>query len=72
MYSKLAFSVADAVAMFAMAAAPVVYYRSRLAHARMVAAGDLRYRLLFEKHPHFTIFPGECIEIMPVLPIPGA
>jgi hypothetical protein len=27
---------------------------------------------MFEKHPHFTIFPGECIEIMPVLPIPGA
>jgi DNA/RNA endonuclease YhcR with UshA esterase domain len=27
---------------------------------------------LFEKHPHFTIFPGESIEIMPVLPIPGA
>ena len=27
---------------------------------------------LFEKHPHFAIFPGESIEIMPVLPIPGA
>jgi hypothetical protein len=27
---------------------------------------------LFEGHPHFTIFPGESIEIMPVLPIPGA
>lgn len=27
---------------------------------------------LFEKHPHFTIFPGDSIEIMPVLPIPGA
>jgi hypothetical protein len=26
---------------------------------------------LFEKHPHFTIFPGDCVEIMPVLPIPG-
>ena len=26
---------------------------------------------LFEKHPHFTIFPGESIEIMPVMPIPG-
>ena len=25
---------------------------------------------LFEKHPHFTIFPGEAVEIMPVLPIP--
>jgi YCII-related domain len=26
---------------------------------------------LFEKHPHFTIFPGESVEVMPVLPIPG-
>ena len=26
---------------------------------------------LFENHPHFAIFPGERIEIMPVLPIPG-
>lgn len=26
---------------------------------------------LFEKHPHFTIFPGDAIEIMPILPIPG-
>ena len=27
---------------------------------------------LFENHPHFVIFPGESVEIMPVLPIPGA
>ena len=26
---------------------------------------------LFENHPHFAIFPGERVEIMPVLPIPG-
>ena len=26
---------------------------------------------LFEKHPHFTIFPGEAVEIMEVLAIPG-
>ena len=26
---------------------------------------------LFEDHPHFTIFPGETIEIMPILPMPG-
>lgn len=26
---------------------------------------------LFENHPHFTNFPGDSIEIMPVLPIPG-
>ena len=27
---------------------------------------------LFEGHPHFTIFPGDSVEIMPVLPIPNA
>ncbi|MGH8316492.1 MAG: hypothetical protein ACREUL_00745 [Steroidobacteraceae bacterium] len=27
---------------------------------------------LFENHPHFSIFPGDAVEIMPVLPIPGA
>jgi hypothetical protein len=26
---------------------------------------------LFESHPHFAIFPGEAIEVMPVLPIPA-
>ncbi|HVA13577.1 MAG TPA: hypothetical protein VNF99_10030 [Stellaceae bacterium] len=26
---------------------------------------------LFEQHPHFTIFPGESVEVMPVLPMPG-
>jgi hypothetical protein len=26
---------------------------------------------LFENHPHFAIFPGESVEVMPVLPIPG-
>jgi len=26
---------------------------------------------LFEQHPHFTIFPGESVEVMPVLPIPS-
>ena len=27
---------------------------------------------IFEKHPHFAIFPGDSVEIMPVMPIPGA
>ncbi|HUO44813.1 MAG TPA: hypothetical protein VMT94_07885 [Burkholderiales bacterium] len=27
---------------------------------------------LFENHPHFAIFPGESVEVMPVLTIPGA
>ena len=26
---------------------------------------------MFEGHPHFAIFPGEAVEIMEVLPIPG-
>ena len=25
---------------------------------------------LFKDHPHFTIFPGDGVEIMPVMPIP--
>jgi hypothetical protein len=27
---------------------------------------------MFENHPHFAIFPGEAVEVMPVLSIPGA
>lgn len=26
---------------------------------------------MFEGHPHFSIFPGEAVEVMPLLPIPG-
>jgi hypothetical protein len=26
---------------------------------------------LFENHPHFTIFPGDAVEIMECLPLPG-
>jgi len=26
---------------------------------------------MFAHHPHFTIFPGDSVEIMEVLPIPG-
>jgi hypothetical protein len=26
---------------------------------------------MFENHPHFTIFPGDSIEIMECLPVPG-
>ena len=25
---------------------------------------------MFERHPHFMIFPGDAIEVMPVLPVP--
>jgi len=27
---------------------------------------------LFRQHPHFAIFPGDSVEIMEILPIPGA
>ena len=26
---------------------------------------------LFEQHPHFSIFPGDAVEIMPIMAIPG-
>ena len=26
---------------------------------------------LFERHPHFTIFPGDAVEIMELIPIPA-
>lgn len=26
---------------------------------------------MFEGHPHFAIFPGDAVEVMPILPIPG-
>ena len=34
------------------------------------AASQEEAARLFENHPHFSIFPGEAIEVMPVLPIP--
>jgi hypothetical protein len=27
---------------------------------------------MFEGRPHFAIFPGEAVEVMPLLPVPGA
>lgn len=27
---------------------------------------------MFENHPHFSIFPGDGVEVMPIMPIPGA
>lgn len=27
---------------------------------------------MFLNHPHFTVFPGEAVEVMECLPIPGA
>ena len=45
----------------AMAAYVIVQAESHEAAAR-----------LFEKHPHFAIFPGDAVEVMECLPIPGA
>jgi hypothetical protein len=25
---------------------------------------------MFENHPHFSIFPGDAVDVMPVMPIP--
>jgi hypothetical protein len=44
----------------AMSAFTVVRAESHEAAAKM-----------FEAHPHFAIFPGDSVEVMPVLPIPG-
>lgn len=27
---------------------------------------------MFENHPHFAIFPGEGVEVMPIMPVPGS
>lgn len=34
------------------------------------AASQEEAAKLFENHPHFAIFPGEAVEVMPVLAIP--
>jgi hypothetical protein len=45
----------------ALAAFTVVRAESHAAAAR-----------LFVNHPHFAIFPGDSVDVMPVMPIPGA
>jgi hypothetical protein len=42
------------------------------AFAIVRAASHQEAAKLFENHPHFAIFPGDSVEVMPVLPIPGA
>ena len=41
------------------------------AFAVVRAASHQAAAAMFEKHPHFAIFPGDRIEVMPVMPIPG-
>jgi len=40
-------------------------------YALVVAESHEAAARLFENHPHFTIFPGDSVEIMECLPIPG-
>jgi hypothetical protein len=42
------------------------------AFAVVRAASHEAAAAMFENHPHFTHFAGERVEIMPILPIPGA
>lgn len=47
--------------------------RNHLAGYTIIEADDIEAAAaLFRNHPHFTIFPGDGVEIMPVLPIPSA
>jgi hypothetical protein len=47
--------------------------RNNLAAFTVVrAASQQEAAQLFMQHPHFTIFPGEGVEVMEVLPIPAA
>ena len=55
------FQVGSQKGMYGVAAFVIVRAESHEAAAK-----------LFQQHPHFTIFPGEAVEIMPILPIPGA
>jgi hypothetical protein len=53
--------------------------KSGIADVRNAVAGYVVVRAesheaaarMFENHPHFAIFPGEAVEVMEVLPIPG-
>lgn len=41
------------------------------AYSVVRAASHEEAARMFEGHAHFTFFPGETIDIMPILPIPG-
>lgn len=45
---------------------------NQLAGCMVVRADSLEAAAkMFESHPHFMIFPGDAVEIMPILPIPA-
>ena len=55
----------------AVSAAGVADLRNAMtAYTTVRAASHEDAARMFENHPHFTIFPGDSIEVMEVLPIP--
>jgi len=47
--------------------------RNNLAGYVVIEADSLEAAAaMFKDHPHFSIFPGDGVEIMPVLPVPGS
>ena len=47
--------------------------RNHLSGYVIIEAADIdAAAAMFKDHPHFTIFPGDGVEVMPVLAIPGA
>jgi hypothetical protein len=56
-----------------VSAAGVADVQNNLAGYIVVEAEDhAAAARMFEGHPHFTIFPGDGVEVMPCLPIPTA
>ena len=56
-----------------MAAGGVTDIRNNLAGYVIVRAeSHAAAAQLFRNHPHFMLFPGDSVEIMECLPIPGA
>ena len=52
-------------------AAGVADVRNNIAAYVIVEAADHEAAArMFEAHPHFSIFPGDVVEVMPCLPIP--
>jgi hypothetical protein len=55
-----------------VSAAGIADIRNNIAAYIIVEAADHEAAArLFEGHPHFSIFPGDGVEVMPCLPIPG-
>lgn len=53
--------------------AGVADIRNHMAGYVVIEAADIdAAAAMFKDHPHFTIFPGDGVEVMPVLPVPTA